>query len=166
MADRTVLDASFVVAKLARLKADFPDLEDDLDLLADTIEGETDFERVLTQVVEEKIEADAMVTGAGAEAKKLTQRKQRAERKSDLMRDLALTLMTEARKHKVTLPIATLFIVAGRPGVVIDDLTALPQGFTKIDAVKSAIKEAIEKGEEVPGAHLAAGPDTLTIRTS
>jgi hypothetical protein len=166
MSDRTLLDASFIVAKIAKLKSDFPELEDDLGLLADTIEGETDFEKVLTEIVEEKIEADAMAEGAGGQAKKLSQRRARAERKSELMRDLALSLMVEARKHKVTLPIATLSILAGRPGVVIDDLTALPQGYAKIEPIKSAIKDAIEKGEAVPGAHLEAGPDSILIRTT
>lgn len=166
MSERTVIDAAFVVAKLARIRSDFPELEDDLELLADTIEGETDFERVLSEVVEEKIEADAVVAGAGEFASKLSQRKQRAERKSEAMRGLAMDLMVAARKHKVKLAIATLSLSAGRPGVVIDDLTALPQGFTKIEPSKSAIKAAIEKGEEVPGAHLEAGPDTITIRTA
>jgi hypothetical protein len=162
--NRTTIDASFVVAKIDQIKRDFPEIEDDLSLLADTIEGETDFERVLSEIVEEKIEADAMAAGAGEFASKLSQRKQRAERKSDLMRKLALDLMTVARQHKVKLPIATISIMAGRPGVVIDDVAALPQGFTRLEPVKSAIKHSIENGEEVPGAHLEAGPDTVSIR--
>lgn len=166
MADGIQFDASFVALKIAKLKNDFPELEDDLDLLADTIEGQTDFEKVLSEIVEEKIEADAMSEGAGVMAKRLAQRCARAGRKSELMRDLALSLMTEARKHKVVLPIATLSIIAGRAGVVVDDLTVLPQGFTKIEPIKSAIKSAIEKGEAVPGAHLEAGPDYVLIRTT
>jgi hypothetical protein len=165
MADRVTIDAAFVVAKIDQLKRDFPELEDDFTLLADTVEGQTDFERVLSEVVEEKIEADATAAGAGEFASKLSQRKQRAERKSDLMRGLALDLMTAARQHKVKLPIATLSILAGRPGVVIDDVLALPQGFTRPEAIKSAIKQSIENGESVPGAHLEAGPDTVSIRT-
>lgn len=164
MADRVTIDAAFVVAKIDQLKRDFPELEDDFTLLADTVEGQTDFERVLSEVVEEKIEADAMANGAGELAAKLSQRKQRAERKSELMRNLALDLMTAARQHKVKLPTATLSIIAGRPGVVVDDFTALPQGFTKVEPIKSAIKQSIEKGEPVPGAHLEAGPDTVSIR--
>jgi hypothetical protein len=164
--NRTTIDASFVVAKIDQLKRDFPEIEDDLSLLADTIEGETDFERVLSEVVEEKIEADAMAAGAGEFAAKLSQRKQRAERKSELMRGLALDLMTAARQHKVKLPVATLSILAGRPGVVIDDVAALPQGFTRTEPVKSAIKQSIENGEDVPGAHLEAGPDSVSIRVT
>jgi hypothetical protein len=74
--------------------------------------------------------------------------------------------MTAARQHKVKLPVATLSILAGRPGVVIDDVAALPQGFTRLEPVKSAIKQSIENGEDVPGAHLEAGPDTVSIRTN
>ena len=166
MSDRVTIDATFVVAKIDQLKRDFPELEDDLELLADTIEGQTDFDRVLSEVVEEKIEADAMAAGAGEFAAKLAQRRQRAERKSELMRGLALDLMTVARQHKVKLPIATLSILAGRPGVVIDNAASLPQGFTKIEPIKSAIKQSIEAGENVPGAHLEAGPDTVSIRVN
>jgi hypothetical protein len=75
-------------------------------------------------------------------------------------------MMTTANVHKVKLPIATLSIIAGRPGVVIDDVRALPQGFTRLEPVKSAIKQSIENGENVPGAHLEAGPDTVSIRTN
>lgn len=166
MTTRTTIDAAFVVAKIEQLKRDFPELEDDLDLLADTVEGQTDFERVLSEVVEEKIEADAMAAGAGEFAAKLAQRRQRAERKSELMRGLALDLMTAARQHKVKLPVATLSILAGRPGVVIDNLAELPQGFTRQEPIKSAIKASLENNETVPGAHLEAGPDTVSIRVN
>lgn len=166
MSDRVTLDASFVATQITRLRNDFPELEDDLDLLADTIEGQTDFEKVLTAIVGEKCEADAMAEGAGGMAKKFVQRRARAERKSDVMRELALALMTTARKHKVVLPTATLSILNGRPRVAVDDLAQLPQGFTKIEPIKSAIKEALEKGETVPGARLEAGPDTILIRTT
>lgn len=61
----------------------------------------------------------------------------------------------------------TASLYPGRPGVVVTDSDALPDAFVRVTRApdKAAIKDALEAGEAVPGAELANGMPTLTIRS-
>ena len=61
----------------------------------------------------------------------------------------------------------TVSLRDGRPGVVITDEAALPDGFicTTRTPNKIAIKEAIARGEEVPGVAIQNAAPILTVRT-
>lgn len=59
-------------------------------------------------------------------------------------------------------------VCKGKPSVVVDDVSALDVGYFEVvkKPVAKAIKEALEKGEEVAGAHLEMGKDYVMIRSS
>lgn len=162
------LDAELVKAEIQRLKSAYPELADDADLLASTIEGETSFDRVMDKLAQVAIEARAMSDGLGTAIGSFKTRQQRFDKKAAAMRGMALALMEAAEQQKVVTPAATLWTRDGGTSVVVDDPNQLPQGYYSTERVpdKTAIKAALEKGDALPGAHLEYGNPSISIRTN
>lgn len=160
-------DAAYVKSQINALKVAFPELEDDYELLESAIDGETDFERVVEVIAEEYLEALSMKGAIADRMESLKERSDRFGKKADTIRSLAFDLMQAADRPKVELPIATLSIRKGVSSVVVDDVDALPQGFTRTEVVplKTELKKALEAGEAIPGARLEIGPQGLSVRT-
>lgn len=152
--------------KIEALKAQYPELEDDADLLADMIEGEFDVVRIIDRAVEAREDTRSMVEGIKAREDKLKARRERLGRRAQAMEDLIRHVMGIARKTKLETPEATVSLGTGRTSVGIASLEDLPQGMFSLErkADKAAIKKSIEAGEDVPGAFLVHGSEILTIR--
>lgn len=161
--DVTVLEREF-----ADLVAAYPELAEDDELRADTIEGETDAYRVLGKIVAIERDANSMVLAIGERAKELAARKDRYTRRKDAMRVLLLRLLKAANLNKVSLPEATVSIGKGRAGVEIVDEALLPDNVVKLkrEPDKTAIKAALDAGEDVPGAVLREGQPSVTVRAA
>jgi len=160
-------DAEIVRKQIEALKAIYPEITEDADLLADTLEGETDLDRVLSKLVDFVREAEAMADAVKARKDEISERQKRYERQGESGRKIIHQLMEAAQKDKVTLPEATLSITKPRTSVEIVAIDTLPQGFyrTERKALSSEIKKALEAGEKVPGAELRLGSPGLTVRT-
>lgn len=161
------LQAGFVRAEIDKLLSAYPELAEDETLRLDMIEGETDFNRVMSKTVEARAEKMAIADAIKTRMADLAERKARFERSADAMKSLAHSLMEAAGVDKVTLPEATVFVTKPRTSVNIINVEDLPQGYFRIkrEADKTAIKSALEQGEHIPGAELALGDEGLTIRT-
>ncbi|MEL4072259.1 siphovirus Gp157 family protein [Ochrobactrum sp. GPK 3] len=161
--DVTVLEREF-----ADLVAAYPELAEDDELRADTIEGETDAYRVLGKILAIERDANSMALAIGERAKELAARKDRYSRRKDAMRALLLRLLKAADLNKVSLPEATVSVGKGRAGVEIVDESLLPDNVVKMkrEPDKTAIKAALDAGEDVPGAVLRVGGETITVRAA
>lgn len=161
--DVTVLEREF-----ADLVAAYPELAEDDELRADTIEGETDAYRVLGKIVAIERDANSMIAAINERAKELSARKERYNRRKDAMRALLLRLLKAADLSKVSLPEATVSVGKGRAGVEIIDETLLPDNVVKLkrEPDRMAIKAALDAGQEVPGAALKVGNETITVRAA
>jgi hypothetical protein len=97
----------------------------------------------------------------------LSERAARYGRRADAMKALIKSVMGAAGLDRLELPEATLSIAKPRASVDVTDLDALPQGYFRLkkEADKTAIKKAIETGEEIPGAVLVLGDESLIVRT-
>lgn len=167
MLDRIIYDAAFVKAQINALKVAFPELESDYELLESAIDGETDFERVVEYLTEEFLEALSMKGAIADRMASLEARSARYDKKAEGLRSLVFDLMQSASRPKVELPVATLSVRKGVSRVIVEDVAALPQGFTRTEVVplKTEIKKSLEAGEAIPGARLETGPDGLSVRT-
>lgn len=169
MRDYTQADAAFILAQIDQLKRTHPDLEDDADLLRDTIEGETDFSGVIAKIVAGALESRFLSEGLSTYMEALKARQQRLERKGEAFRALALGLMNAAGEKSLTLPLATLSIRQGPSSVIIEDLASIPQGFTRTETtiipLKKELKDAMTAGEYIPGAKLSVPEPSLQIRS-
>lgn len=167
MNDRLALDVRETAAQVERLRLTYPDLADDLQLLADTIEGETEFMPLMERLTEEYLDTVSMKAAIADRMSALAERRDRFDRKADVLKRMARGLMETAGQTKLQLPIATVSIAKGRTSCVVDDADALPQGFYEVERkpLKTAIKTALEAGDVVPGARLETGEPSLSVRT-
>lgn len=160
-------DAGIVRNQIEALKALYPDMAEDADLLADMIEGETDLERILAKLVDFTRDRQAMAEATKARKDEIAERQKRFEREEDSGRKIILQLMEAAGQSKIVLPEATLSVTAARSSVNVTDVDALPQGFyrTERKALSKEIKAALEAGDRIPGAELVMGDCGLMVRT-
>ena len=76
-----------------------------------------------------------------------------------------MSILQRAELRKVVLPEATIGISRRGRAVQVLDETLVPDAYCRFnrEVSKTAIKEAINAGEEVPGAILDNGGETLRI---
>jgi hypothetical protein len=166
MAGYLTMDATKLVSEIRHMLASYPELADDEELRLDTLEGETDFNRIMSRLVRVRNEKLASAEGLSGYIGDLSERKARQVRGADGVKALMLSLMSVADLPKLVLPEATLSVTKPRSSVDITDLDALPQGtfITVRQPDKTAIKAMLDAGEEIPGAALKTSDPGLTVR--
>lgn len=152
---------------ITNLLAAYPELAEDEVLRADMFEAETDLHEVLSSLVSMQADDDAMVAAIKLRIDDLHARKARYERRKEGLRSLIQSVMDKAGLKSVPLPEATVSLSWRKPGPVVVDEAALPDGFVKTirkpDAAK--IREAVASGQIPPGVALDNGKPVLTIRS-
>jgi len=166
MMNRLPLDVQSVRQHIERLLLAYPELADDVQLLADMIEGETELHSVLTDLVLSATEAGTYADAIKAHERMLAERRGRWERRAAMHRALILSLLQSANMTKLVLPEATLSVSNLAPKPIVDDETQVPDELCTFNRWPnlSAIKAAVKAGEDVPGVHMSNGGTTLTIR--
>lgn len=162
-----LMDVHMLEFEIERLRKEYPELAEDEQLRADTIEGETDAHTILDRIVSQILEAKTLEEAQAARLGELKARKEATARRQEAMRKLALRIMKAADLPRVKLAEKTLGITKGRESVEIYDETALPLwAVTKKivhQADKALIKERLGLGVDVSGARLVVGDDTLRV---
>lgn len=166
MADYLAMDASKVASEVQHMLVAYPELAEDEELRLDTLEGETDFNRIMSKLVRVRNEKLAGAEGLATYIGDLTERKARQVRSAEGIKSLMLSLMSAADLQKLPLPEATISITKPRTSVEVTDIDALPQGTfaTVRQPDKTAIKAMLEAGDDVPGAALKTSDPGLTVR--
>jgi hypothetical protein len=164
--NRLPLDAQSVRQQIERLLLDYPELSDDVQLLADMIEGSTDLHSVLTDLVLSATGAGTYADAIKARERMLAERRGRFERREDMHRALILSLLQSAGLPKLVLPEATLSVTNLAPKPIVDDEAQVPDELCRFKRSPNmaAIKAAVNAGENVPGVHMDNGGASLTIR--
>ncbi|GHA15404.1 hypothetical protein GCM10007989_07720 [Devosia pacifica] len=144
--------------------------DEDDDLVADAIEGETSLHEALCAAIEQDDEDDALEIGLKAVRDRFDSRlasiKARRERRKALIEQALLA----AEQTTIKLPAATLSIAKRAPSPVIINEADIPARFfveqarpaPKLD--KKALTQALRDGEEIAGATLDNGTVSLTVR--
>jgi hypothetical protein len=137
--------------------------------IADTIEGEElalgdKFDGIMTLV--RNLEGQAKTVAE--EAARLSDRKKSFEGQAKNLKSYVLKCMQAAELKTFKTERNTLTVRKGSLSVIIDDENQLPDELVSVVTVvapdKKKIKEAIEAGEEVKGAHLEIGAESLQVR--
>jgi hypothetical protein len=134
----------------------------------DTLEGEVDFETIVTRLVDAIEEDKSVLVGIKERSEQLKERKARFDRRIEACRTLLLTaLQTSGRDKLRTSSGALVSLKAVGPATVVVDESAIPARFFKqpppvLDRV--ALLAALKDGEEVTGAALSNGGQTIAIR--
>lgn len=151
---------------VARLKAMYPEISEDE--LADTIEGESDVDRVVTKLIDEALTREALVDGIKLREKALQERKARLAVGAEKLRSMAMWVMQETNMPKVVAPGFTASLGVSRAAVIVTDESLLPRqyGTSKWTPDKKLLGDALKGGVQVPGAELSNLKPTITVRTS
>lgn len=152
---------------IENLKISHPELLEDDEAWAATLESETDFNEILTTIVRRIEDTKALVIGTADRFEELKARKDRFEYRVEALRKLAFKIMEAAELAKVELPEATLSLRAGTQQLIGEaNANDLPDSLCKISRSpdRTAIKDALKTGQTVPGFNLSNSPPSLTIR--
>jgi hypothetical protein len=149
------------------LLREHPELVDDGETLADTLEGIADLPDVLAAFIRNARRDEAMASGLAELIEGETSRKARLLARAAKRRHIVHALMESVEMGKLEQPDFTASIRSVPPKVEITDEAALPDSYVRVvrSPDKTAIKDALKRGEPVPGAVLGNGSTTLTVTT-
>lgn len=136
-------------------------LQDTLDAINDALEDKAD--NIAAWI-------DDLTNAAKRKKAKANEWKESAKedlKKADSLKHYLIQELTHAGKKKMETDRFLLSTRKNNPSTVIDDATLIPDTFKTTKETesidKTAIKEAIKLGEDVPGAHLQAS-QSITIK--
>lgn len=154
--------------KARDLLADMRDLlGEDEDLIASTIEGETNLNEAMTAALKRIAELDGMLSALEAMAENIKARSERLSQQHSNLRSLLCVAMEAAGKKKLESPLATASLRAVPPKAEIIDEAAIPAKFWKAQDPKldrRAVLDALKAKEAIPGAVLSNGGVTISVR--
>ena len=143
-------------------------LGDDFDAEAfwDTLDGETDIQKVMFGLIINRVKAQADANVAKEVASVFSERAERLNARADACTKAMGVLLDATGQKKMPHALATVSRTKGREQVVIDDGDLVPMNLcvTDVRPDKAAIKEKLSAGVKVPGARLETGPDGVSVR--
>lgn len=144
-------------------------ISEDEEMLVTAIEGETDLKEVISQAVDRIAEVNAHQEALEARITDLRKRRDRFEGQAERIKAAIHLAMSQAEQRKMELPQATLSLRAVPPKAEIVDESLIPSKYwkpqdPKLD--KKAVLDALKAKEDVPGATLSNGGETLSIRSA
>jgi hypothetical protein len=148
-----------------QLRTSYPDIDEKT--LADTLEGLTDLQEILSAIVRSALTDEAMALGLRGRIKEMQQRAERLEDRAVLNKSTARDVMAETGVRKITAPDFTVSLRDGSPNVVVTEETAIPATYFKPQPAKLdrvALLSALKAGLQVPGAELSNGQPVLSVR--
>jgi len=137
---------------LAGMRATIGD--EDIALLADTLEGETDLFEAIDTALAEIDETEVLIAGLKKKEGQFSKRRRAMEERVRRFRGLVEQAMAVAEQQKLRRPTATLTLRKLAPDVVVTSEADIPSEFfvpqppppPKLD--KAALKEALQKHEK------------------
>ena len=163
---RLIVEGDAAKALLANIR---DVIGDDEDMVLTAVEGETSLIETIKQAVDRMAERDSHSETLNIQIKTLSERKSRFENQHDRVKAAVCVAMQHAELRKLELPTATLSIKAVPPKAEIIDEALVPSKFwkpqdPKLD--KKALLDALKAKEDVPGAMLSNGGETLAIKST
>jgi hypothetical protein len=155
-----------VITQATALRQEFPQLAEDEELLADTLEGETDLHKLIDKLVAQVRENTAMGEAMAERIGMLRDRQTRVMTRSNFYRGLIHRLLEHTGVKAVPTVEGKVSVVSAPEKVIITDEAAIPKEFMRIkmEPDKSAIKTALKDGKHISGATLSNGGTTIAIR--
>ncbi|MEX0957642.1 MAG: siphovirus Gp157 family protein [Rhizobiaceae bacterium] len=158
------------VARYSELRRRIEEIEPDIDdrTLLDTLEGATDLNEAITQIIRSAMDDGMMVAALKARLGEMRERLERLQAREKAKRDLALEAMQQVGLNKIQAPDCTISQRQAPPSLVVEDETQVPEWFwipqaAKLD--KRAIIDCLKAGDAVSGAVLADPSTILSVRT-
>jgi hypothetical protein len=126
-----------------------------------------DFTEKSENVIKAIRNLEAFATGCGSEAERLTRQKRATENRVKWLKNYLRENMTELGLKKLEAGTFKVAIQRNPPRVVVDDPGQIPMEYaeeiTELRIDKSALKSALQEGQQIPGVHIEQG-ESLRIR--
>lgn len=157
---------SEITTFLAGIISDNPEVRLDDEFKQDLLEGSTDYLDIVDKLITNLHITNSYILGLKDARTRLDDRSARLEAKSDAIRRLLKRLLDIADLRTVAAPSGTVSIGAKAPSVEIVDEALIPEKYMRISKApsKTLIGNALKAGEDVPGATLSNGGETLIVR--
>jgi hypothetical protein len=161
--DLEIKNAAYAIEALLRA---FPELAEDEELLADTIEGCTDADAVMSRIALRIREEEQQVRAMKHLATVYKERAEDAENRKQALRRAAFALLSRTGLETWKRPEGTFYLVPPRASVDVHTPEEVPSQLCTVHVVpdKKAIQAALENGETVPGCVLSRGTASLGLR--
>lgn len=142
--------------------------EGDEDLKLDMLEGSTDLNEIVSALLAANEDDEGDIAKMDAQIDMRAARQQRLEARIEARKKAIASLMDCAAITKLPLPEATVSLRTLQPRPKVVDENAVPADLMTSKIVckpnMEAIKEAIERGETIPGVVMTNGSASLTVR--
>ena len=162
----TLRELSHELQEVQSLALD-PDVPEEA--LRDTLDGiEGMFNEKAVRIVHVIANSGTDVDAISAEIKRLSERKRSIELAQDRLREYLRFNMEATGISKISSPLFTITLAAGRDIVEIYDEAALPDEFVRVKTVvspeKADILKALKSGIDVPGATITKSKSSVRIK--
>jgi hypothetical protein len=166
----TNLNPDILRREIEALRRELGEHDEDNELRRDMLEGATDMHEVLRELVATTDDTETLIDALDERMERLASRRSRLKQRVETMRGTILKILQAADLKKLVLPEATLSQRQQQPqlvGVLHVNADELPDHLCRIkrEPDRVAIREALMKGDLVPGVFLSNAPPTLTIST-
>jgi len=141
---------------------------DDDEMALTAVEGETGLKECISEAIDRISDLSSHCEALDIRIKELSERRSRFEAQSERIKTAVFVAMGQAGLRKLELFQATLSVRAVPPKAEIVDEALIPSKFWKANDPtldKKAVLEALKAKEDVPGAALSNGGETLSIRS-
>lgn len=139
---------------------------EDPDVALILAESETSLLELLDQLIEADTRDEALIYGLKAHKDTVAVRLHRLEERRASRRAILEQSLSLLERKTLERPLATLTLTERPPSLVIEEEALVPARFFDLRPAlnRRLAKEALEAGEDVPGARLSNGVLTLTVR--
>ena len=149
-----------------RILQHWPDL--DAETLRDTLEGITDLQEMVAEVIRSALADQAMASGLKGRVEEMRVRLARLEARATRKRQLALEALVDADIKKLTQPDFTVSVRAGTPALQVSSEADIPDEFwvaqpARLD--RQRLLATLKRGEDVCGVSLGNPAPSLSVRT-
>ncbi|PDT55467.1 siphovirus Gp157 family protein [Sinorhizobium americanum] len=146
-------------------------VDDDAELVADAIEGETNLVEAISAAIAQLDECDVLIAGLKAKESEFEARRKSIERRSERVRALIEQAMLATDQTSLKLPTATLSLTKRAAALIVTEEADIPAKYwieqprpaPKLDK-KALTADLREANATIPGATLDNGSFSLTVR--
>lgn len=157
------------LAKYADLRAQLEAMEIDPVAIVDTLEGETDLNEAVLELVNEIQEREANALALKSREQSIRDRRTRLEKGVETLRSVILQTMDTAGLKSIKGDIATLTMRETPGKLLITDESLIPSDYWEAQDPKlnrKSLVAALDDGSSIPGAEISNGGISLTIRSA
>lgn len=146
------------------------DADEDMSVaVRDTMEGiEGEFQEKGKALAMVTLNMDGDLEAIQSQIDRLTERKRLLINRKESLKEYLRSNMEASGITKITHPLFTITLGKGKPIVVIDEESKIPDDFMRVKVTsapdKAEIAKAIKEGVEVPGAHSEIGKSSISIK--